>query len=493
MGSARGALFSQFIIESTFFVILATVLALFSVELSLGWFNVLTDKEMELLPLLVQPLTVVILITFVLLLGFASGSYPAFYLSSFAPIGALKGKVSNGLNGKKLRNVLVVFQFTISIALIICSSFVQKQLTYASDVDLGFNKDHILQIHNIEQFGFDTKVLKSKLETNPAFLQVGKSFGIPPEIWSGDRYKATKGDGQVVQFNNVRTEEDYLDLLGVQFLAGRNFDPSHPTDKYKIVINEAATKALGWGDKSMYGNDSPIGKKISIASGSEDVFEVIGVVEDFNFNSLRVAIAPLIIIHHENDKVWDYGAGRSFYSMRLDPERVSNQKALLEVIEEVEKQLAEIDPAIPFEFSFMDQDFENTFRSEKKMSSVLNIFTLMALVIGCLGLFGLAAFSAEQRTKELSIRKVLGARISSLVVLFSAEFAKLIVISIAIAAPLAWFLVDYWLSNFAYRTPIDFWVFIASAIGALAVAVGTISYQSIQVTSKNPAETLKDE
>lgn len=491
MGSRKSSLLGQFLMESALFTIIATCLAILLLSFSMGWFNELTNKEISL-ELLAEPLYVGLLIGFVVLVSILSGAYPAFYLSSFAPIHAMKGNLSSGLKGKKFRNALVVFQFTISIGLIICASFVQKQLSYASSLDVGFDRDHVLQIHNIEQFGFDTEHVKAQLQTNPNFTNVGKSFGIPPRIWSGDRYKA-EGSEEVVQFNNVRTEEDYLDLLGLTFLEGRNFNPQIATDKYKIIINETATRMLGWGNAETYSEDSPIGKKIAIASGDESKFEVIGVVKDFNFSNIRDKIAPLIILHHQNDSVWDYGGGPSYYSMKLNSNMVSNQGDLLKVIEEVENQMASIDSSVPFEFSFMDQEFDNTFKFEQKMGSVLNVFTLMALIIGCLGLFGLAAFSAEQRMKELSIRKVLGANALRLVYSFTSEFTKLIVISIVIASPLAWYFVDQWLSSFAYRTPINAWVFVTAAAGALIIGVVTIGYQSISVAQKNPAETLKDE
>lgn len=487
MGSRRKSLYNQFILESTLFVAVGTFAAIILVNFSLHWFNDLADKELDLASVIGQPFAIGVLIAFVLILGVLSGSYPALYLSSFSPIRVLKGKAIQGFKGKLLRNGLVVFQFTISIGLIICSSFVQKQLSYASTLDLGIDKNNILQIHNIDRFGFDTEVIKNKLASIPAAEKVGKSFGLPPNIFSGDRYKAV-GDEQVVQFSNVRTEEDFLDLLGLEFVAGRNFDPSFPTDKYKVIINEAAAKAVNWNIDA-----SIVGKRLALASGSEDEFEVIGVVKDFNFNSLKQEIAPLVVIHHLNDKVWDYGAGRSYLSMRLNPEVLKSTDDINKLILQIEAELAQVDPNVPFEYSFMDQDFERTFRFEQKMGSVLNVFTLIAMIIGCLGLFGLAAFSAEQRIKELSIRKVLGAKISSLVILFSSEFVRLILISTLLAVPLAWLSVDHWLSSFAYRTPVEPWVFIVAISGALVVAVATVSYQSLRVSRKNPAETLKDE
>lgn len=493
LGSKRKALIKQFVLESTLFVLTGTIIALLLVQSTLKIFNSIAEVELELIPYLINPVFLGIVLVFVLGLGLLSGSYPAFYLSMFEPVETLKGKISTKFRGKGIRNGLVIFQFTISIALVICTFFVQKQLSYTSSLDIGFKKDNILQIHNIEQIGFDTEVLKKKLEENPAFLNVGKSFGLPPNIWSGDRYKAKGSQNDVVQLRNVRTEEDYLEVLGVEFLAGRNFDSSRPNDKYKVILNEEAVKTLGWGSQNTYTTDSPVGKIVALASGGEDEFEVMGVVKDFNFNSVRQEIGPLVIIHHQNDKVWDYGAGLSFYSMRLNPEVIQNTGDLEALVANVQDDIAQIDSSIPFEYSFMDQEFENTFQSEKRMSIVLNIFTLMALIIACLGLFGLAAFTAEQRVKELSIRKVLGAKVSELAVLFSSEFAKLICVSILLAAPLAYVLVDEWLKGFAYRTPIDIWVFVLAAISAVVITFLTVGFQTIKAASSNPIINLRTE
>ena len=200
-----------------------------------------------------------------------------------------------------------------------------------------------------------------------------------------------------------------------------------------------------------------------------------------------------MIVHHQNDRVWNYGGGAAYLSIRLNPESVKNTTELQAAIENVKEEIALLDPSIPFEYSFMDQEFEDTFRAEQRMATALNIITMMALLIACLGLFGLAAFSAEQRLKELGIRKVLGAKVSQLVILFSSEFSKLVVIAILLASPVAYFLVAYWLDDFAYKTPIDVWVFVVAAASPLILALLTISFQSLKAAFKNPALSLKDE
>ena len=492
LGSARKTLIYQFILESFIYVAISTFLALGVVYIVLPVFSILADKDLTLNHYLLSPNTYLLFFGFMLFVGILAGSYPSFYLSSFRPIETLKNKLTSGRKGKVIRNGLIILQFTISITLIICTFFVQKQLAYSSQVDVGFAKDNILQLHNIEQFGFDTEVLEQRLKSNPSFLKVGKSYGLPPGIYTGGRYKA-KGSDEVVSLSNVRTEEDYLDLLGLTFLEGRNFDSSRPTDKYKVILNEKAVATLGWSNGDEDFEESPIGKVLKLASGSEDELEVIGVVKDFNSQNLKNEIPPLVILHHHNDKVWDYARGLAFISMKMDPATVVDKSDLDNLLLDLEDELKSVDASVPFEYSFMDQAFERAFRTDRKMAQVLNVFTLMAMIIACIGLLGLAAFSAEQRTKEMGIRKVLGAEVLTLVKSFSSEFTRLVMVAILLATPIAFVAVRWWLTDFIYRTPMDWWVFAVAIMGAMLLAVGTISFQSLKVAYQNPAEALKDE
>ncbi len=498
LGSQRTVLIKQFIIESLLYVTVSTICAFLLVQLSLSGFNIVAEKQLVLTPHFTNPFFLVTVVLFVFILGVTAGSYPAFYLSSFRPIETLKGKISTGFKRRGIRNVLVVFQFTVSIALIICTFFVQKQLTYTSAMDVGFARDHVLQIHNIEQLGANADVLRTRFEANPAFTHVGKSFGIPPYVWEGERYRAFVSeqpvtDNPVTDITNLRADGDYMTLLGVEFLTGRNFDENRVNDKYGVILNEEAVRILGWGTRETYATNSPIGKFVIQAFGGEKKLEVIGVVKNFNFNSVRQKIDPLMIVHYQNDLFWNFGQGRSYLSMRLNPASVQNANDIQSVIEKVKAEIVKMDGSVPFEYSFMDEEFENTFRSERRMGAVLNMFTILAVIIASLGLYGLSAFSAEQRTKELGIRKVLGAKVYELMFLFSSEFTKLILVAIILASPVAYFMVDYWLSGFAYRTSIDLWVFVIAALSALMIALLTISYQSFSAARINPVETLKNE
>lgn len=493
LGSQKTTLVNQFIVESTMYVAIATIAAFVVVQLSLGALNSTTAKKLELLPHFLNPYFIGIILLFIAVLGVAAGSYPAFYLSGFQPAETLKGKIRAGFKRKGLRNLLVVFQFTVSIVLIICTFFVQKQLSYTSSMNVGLSKDHILQVNHIEELGDKVQVLKNKLRSNPAFMEIGVSDGVPPNVWSGDRYRAD-GPGQpVIDIAWLRCDEEYLPLLKVEFLLGRNFDKANPADKHKIILNEQAVKVLGWGSREQWKTDSPLGKFVVQSFGPEDKLEVIGVVKDFNYTGVRQSIAPLLVMHEENELHWSYKFGQRFLSIRLNPASFENGSDLAGLIEVVKQEVERIEPSLIFQYTFMDEEFANTFRSEQQMSVVLNLFTALAVIIACLGLFGLAAFSAEQRLKELGIRRVMGAKVHEIVVLFSSEFTKLVLLSIVIAVPLSWYLADVWLSNFAFRTSIDAWVFILSSVCALGIAAATVGYQAFAAANANPVDSLRTE
>lgn len=494
LGSAKNTLVRQFIIESVLYVTVATAAALLLVQLSLNTFNTVTEKQLTLLPQLTNPYFFGALAAFILIVGLAAGSYPALYLSAFKPAETLKGRLKAGFKGAGIRNGLVVFQFTVSIALITCAFFVQKQLAFTRTIDVGFSKDHVLQIYNMHLLGERADALKAKLQTNPVFSSVALSGFIPPNVWTGDRYRAEGPNQPVVDLSYMRCDENYLPLLQATFIAGRNFDPANKADRYNVIINEEAAKVLGYGSKETWPDNSPLGKFVVQSFGSEDKFQIIGVVSDFNFTSVKSKIGPLLIMHNENDKHWSYNAGFPGYmSMRLNAAAAQNMEELQRVIDGVKAELTKVDPSVIFQYSFMDQEFDNTFREEMKMGVVLNLFTILAIVIACLGLFGLAAFSADQRKKELGIRKLHGASIRQLVLLFSSEFTRLVALSIVIATPLAYLMTDYWLNNFAYRTPIAIWVFIAAGMTALSIAAFTVGFQSFQAANTNPVEVLKNE
>lgn len=492
LGSQKKALISQFIFESVLFTSTSTIFAMVLTEFSLGAFNDIANKDLSLYAQLSNPIFSGSIISFMLVLGFLAGSYPAFYLSSFRPVDVLKGKVGSGFKGKGIRNALVVFQFTISVTLIISTFFVQKQLNYAANFNLGFDNNNILQVHNMETIEPSLiEALQTSLKSKPVITEVGYSDVIPPNVNNEDKYKAYGPDNEGLTLNRIKGDQEYVNVLAPNLLDGRNFDKTRGTDKYAVLLNASAVRSLGWGSPDTYSEDSPIGKHVTFPTSNEALFEVIGVVEDFNYNSLHTEINPLIIVHKDNDQMWSNG--QAYLSMRLNASAIPDGERLQEVISELKTDLERIAPGVPFEYSFMDEQFEESFRTEQRMSKVLNIFTVMALTIACIGLFGLAAFSAEQRTKELGVRKVLGARTKDLVISFSSEFTKLVLISLLIAVPLAYFAIDYWLADFAYKTPIEPMVFIVACGAALMLSWFTIGFQSLKAAYRNPVESLRNE
>lgn len=491
LGSEKRTLIQQFIFESILYVGASTVIALVVTEISLDGFNLIANTDLSLYKYANNPTAIGIIAAFILLLGIAAGSYPAFYLSSFSPIKVLKGKLSTGFKASILRNTLVIVQFTISVALIIATFFVQKQLNYVSNMNLGFNSQNILQVHNMEMLSHEQQqTLQAMLVSNPAFEKAGVSDLTPPEVWNEDKYKAYGPDTEVVTLNRIRVNEEYLDLLNLNFLEGRNFDKTRGTDQYKVILNAEAVKTLGW-EYPINPENSPIGQHITFPTSTRALFEVIGVVEDFNFNSVRFEIGPLLIINEENDNMYDIA--KDYLSVRLNSQLVSDKETLEKSLKSIETSVKEIDPSVPFEYSFMDQQFEANFRTEQQMGQILNLFTIMALTIACLGLFGLSAFASEQRKKELGIRKVLGASAKQLIVSFTKEFSFLIIVSIVIASPLAYFFIKNWLANFAYKTPVEAWVFMLVGLVSVAIAWLTIGVHSLNAARQNPSEILRDE
>ena len=491
LGSEKRTLIQQFIFESILYVAVSTVIALVVTEISLDGFNLVANTELSLYEYATNPTAIGLVAAFIIILGVAAGSYPAFYLSSFSPIKVLKGKLSSGFKGSMLRNTLVVVQFTISVALIIATFFVQKQLNYVSNVNLGFNTENILQVHNMEMLTNEQQqTLQDMLVANSAIEQAGISDLIPPNVWNEDKYKAYGHDTEVVTLNRIRSNEEYIDLLDLNFLVGRNFDKTRGTDQRKVILNEEAVRVLGW-EYPINPDNSPIGQHITFPNSNEALFEVIGVVENFNHNSVRYEIGPLLLIHQENDIMWKHS--NNYLSVRLNNQIVASKSSLESSLKSIEESVKEVDAAIPFEYSFMDQMFEANFRTEQRMGQILNIFTVMALTIACLGLFGLSAFAAEQRKKELGIRKVLGATAQQIISSFTREFSILIIVSIVIASPLAYFFAKNWLSNFAYSTPIEVWVFVLVGVASIVIAWLTIGIHSFNAARQNPTEVLRDE
>lgn len=481
LGSFRGNLITQFLTESILISLFSLLLALVLVSLLLGYFNHLSGKEMTL-DLSSRPGLSLSLIGLAVGVGLLAGVYPAFYLSAFKPIKVLKGVLATGFKSSRLRSSLVVFQFSISIFLIVSTVIIYNQLQYIRTKDVGFNREQVLILQNANALGKQEKAFRQEIlgikgvenATVSSFLPtVGSRFSSPlyPDM-SLDPKKA-------VLLENWYVDESYISTLGMHIDKGRNFSDRFLTDSSGIIINEAAAALLGFRD--------PLQKKLytlKILEGGNTVdniatFHVIGTVKNFNFNSLRQQVTPLAFFL--NTEVSGYMAIR--LRSRDIPDLIARMGA-------VWKSMA---PSQPFNYSFMDDDFNKIYESEQRIGGIFVSFAILAIFIACLGLFGLVTFAAEQRSREFGIRKVLGASVNNLFTLLSGDFLKLVALSALIAFPFSWWAMHKWLEAFAYRVGIGWWVFAVSGILAVVIALGTISFQAIKSALTNPVKSLRAE
>lgn len=486
MGSATGALRVQFLAEAVLYSSIALLIAIGLCELLLNSFNQVTGKTITL-QLTDFGWLLLLLPALALLTGLLAGSYPAFYLAAFQPIKVLKGKLSNSGGHKGLRNTLVIVQFSLSSCLIICTLLVFEQLQFTQQKSLGFEKENLLFIHYLERFSpAQRQLIEDELAAIPGVSHASLSHSYPPEINSQDLFQMSGGEEtRDYSLSYVHADADFLQTLGVELIAGRGWHPEQEGDQYHVLLNEQAVHEMGWHPDSLSGPDSPIGKRITYP-GAEEAYQVIGIIKDFHFWSLYSPIEPLAFFSINDTQV--YKSNLSFVGLRLGEQ--DDLTATLQAIEATWQRLA---GGVPFEYNFTDTAFDQAFKNERSFGQTLGIFTTLAIIIAGLGLFGLASFIAEQRKKEVGIRKVLGATVWQLLGLLNAQFLKLTLASFVLGAPLAWWLMDQWLADFTYRISPGWQVF-ALTIGLITlVSLATVSYQSYRCAVTNPADTLQDE
>ena len=469
-GAFRAQLISQFMIES---VIIAFV-SLFIAFGMLGAFGSVVNLPFErnlALIFLSKPVWLIGMLLFTLMLGLFSGSYPALLLSKFHPISILRGSFKTSSKGVMLRKGLVIFQFTISIVMIIGTTIVYDQLQLLRNADKGFDPEQVVTLNvghpSLQQ---SLPVLKNKLEQSPAVTMTARTSGMPGRTF-GRRGVTPEGaapeDTWIVSV--LTFDENYVELMGMEVKEGRMFDREIQTDPQQaIVINEAMARELAW--------EEPIGRKITFGQSERTI---IGVVKDFHFASMRFAIEPLAMFFNPN------GGGN--LAIKFNAANVSETMAF------VQEAWKEVYPNSPIEYRFFDEEFGQQYESDEKFGKLVFSFTWLAIFIACLGLFGLSAFTAEQKTKEIGVRKVLGASVGGIVVLLSGQFARLILLAMLLASPLAYFMMDSWLSDFAYRVDINWYWFLLSAAAALFIALGTVTFQSVRAAMINPAKSLRYE
>ncbi|MGD9345846.1 MAG: ABC transporter permease [Candidatus Aminicenantes bacterium] len=471
IGANRTHLIRQFLGESILTSLLSLLIALVLVLLLLPAFNNISGKDLSLATLDIALLTAG-LIGIALVTGVLSGSYPAFLLSAIKPIGALKGSLSLGSKNSALRKILVCCQFSLSIGLIIGTFVVYRQLEFIQKKNLGYNQEHVIYFAERGDFWKNYDAFKTQLQQTPDIVGITAASSIP--TYTVTSTSGVDWEGKDPEFNVMFTQfnvdYDYFETLEMEMAQGRSFEEDFPTDATgAYILNETGARLTGL--------ENPIGKTFKLWNKPGPI---IGVVKDYHFKSLHAKIEPLVLrMFH---KQWN-----RYVIVRIKSDGISRT---LKVLEDTYKKYH---PGYPFEFKFLDEELDALYSSDKQTGTVFRYFMFLAIFISCLGLFGLASFMAEQRTKEIGIRKVLGASVPGIFLMLLKEFVKWVLIASAISWPLAYYVMDLWLENFAYRTNIALWIFMVSGVLGLVVAVATVSFQSIKASIANPIDCLRYE
>jgi len=474
VGAGKADLITQFLSESFLLSFIGVLFALPLFALALPYLNGITQTNIQF-SMLADPKLWAALLGLILITGLVAGSYPAFYLSAFRAIKVIKGNFTNHISAAGIRRALVVFQFVLSIVLIIGIIVIYSQLNYMKNLDLGFEKNQRLI------FTFYTEESQAKMGAFMGDLRqlsevkaVSKSNNYLSQFVFNDRGWYLEGGDMThsIDARNMMVDENFLPANGIKLVSGRDF---RKTDSAKILINESLAKNLGLKPETAPGTMV----YSQYAPSPVDAFQIIGVMKDFNFSSLHDQVTPFALMYDKD------GRFLSNVTVALNS---NNYKTLLSKIEKIWQNDVSI---APFEFSFLDQEVQKQYDTEITLSNIINVFTLMAIFISCLGLFGLAAFSAEQRNKEIGVRKVLGASVFNITQLLSKDFLKLVIISILISIPIAWWAMNKWLDAFAYKVGVQWWMFALAGLLAICIALFTVSFQAIKAAVANPVKSLR--
>ncbi len=476
MGAQKIALIRQFITESVIFAIMGLVLALVLVAAALPSFNDFVGKALAI-DIVGNSFVLVLLIGITIFVGFIAGSYPAFFLSAFEPASILKGGHKSVGKKLNLRSVLVVVQFCISILLIIGVGVVQDQLEYMRTKDLGFKKENMLVLPSSGQIYNQFESVQRQLEQHPGIIDVTLASRVPSGRLLDSQGATAEIDGEMKMITfriaDIHVDHDYLSNFGVEFVAGRNFDRNIASDStLSFVLNESAVRAIGWESA-----EEAIDKQFNY--GSRTGGRIIGVVKDFHFESLHQPIAPIVFL---------VTSGRnSNIAVRINADQEE------EVLAFLQEQWSYLRPGFPFNYSYVDDDFSQQYADEDRLERMVKYFSALAVIIASLGLFGLASFVTEQRIKEIGIRKVMGASVMQVLLLLTRGFTSLVAIAFIIAAPVAWFVMDWWLGNFAYRGDIQVTAFLIAGSLALIISWSTVASQTIKAAISNPVDAIRYE
>lgn len=478
LGAVRQKLMGQFLGESVLYSLLSLLLSIGLILVAMPWFNAIVGRSLNL-NILQVPWLVPGFISLALLVGIIAGSYPAFFLSSFHPVRVLKGRLKTGTKNIFFRRLLVISQFAISIALIIGTIMVYKQIVYMKSTDLGFDKEHVVVLPGLPDIMPDSyQTLKDEFKNIPGVINIGASSMVPGRGLTKSLFQPegfAQDQSQPMDYWSI--DPGCLPTLGIKIKAGRNFSEDLSTDQTEsALINETAAEKFGWSD--------PLGKQFILSPDQTDQegearINVIGVVKDYHSTSLREKIEPMILFYDPTQY--------TTFAIRVAPSNIQRTLSLMR------NKWKKILPQKPFDYFFLDESFDSQYRAEERMGNLILRFSVLAVFIGCLGLFGMASYTTEQRTKEIGIRKVLGASTSVIVRVLSKEYIFLVAIGNLIAWPTAYLLMKSWLDNFAYRTSLSIWVFLAAAMLSLTVALLTVSFQSVKAALANPATSLRYE
>ena len=479
MGAGKSGLIGQFLGESMVLAFLALIIAAIFVVLSLPVFNQLADKALSLSALF-QPEIIASFVVLAFITGLLAGSYPAFYLSVFNPLDVIKGKFVNSVSATALRRGLVVFQFVISIGLVVATMVIQGQIKFMQEQPLGFIKEQqiVIPFRSEESRKAYTALRNEMLENNQITAASGTSYY--PGILNPSDMSVFLPGQSVNEDGMIKTNwvaPDFMETMGFKMAVGRMFSAAFPGDtNHKIVVNEATLR------KFAIPVDKAVGQHLDFDMGENGIgsLEIVGVVKDFHYQDLHKAIEPYAFFLSANEN-------HNYIIAHVNTNNVS------QVMPFIESKWKALVPGEPFSYTFLDQDFQSNYAADARTARIVNSFTIISILISCLGLFGLAAFAAQQRIKEIGVRKVLGASIGSIVGLLSGDFIKLVLISMLIATPLTWYVMNQWLQDFAYKISIQWWMFVVAGALAVIIAMITVSTQAIKAALTNPVKSLKSE
>ncbi len=478
LGMGKNQLSWSYFMEAVAFCLIALVAAIGLTQLLLPSFNLITEKSLHL-NLFSDTYLLLGLAGLVFLMAVVSGSYPALFLSSFHPVEAIKGKVRIGSDGKTFRNGLVVFQFCVSIVLIICTAVVFQQLKFFSHKEIGFNRENLLVITHAEAVKSGESMANEMLAV-PGVVNSSLCASVPPRLWNGDSFGVKEKSELRLNINYTNADEQYVPTLGIQMKLGRNFSKENPGDGDRVIVNEAAIEKMGWPV-----DESVLGKKITYEDAE---LEIVGVVSDFNYWSLVNPIEPMAIFNIKGKK--GFFESEQCLVLRLDELSGESWEKTIATVGTLWKKHA---GDTPLDYYFVDQAFAEAFKSQQQFGKVLTVMATLAILIACLGLLGMIVYALEQRTKEIGIRKVSGASVWDILKLISKGYTKLILVAFVIGAPFSYWLMLKWLSGFSYRITPSLWIFALTGLSTLMVAILITSYHSMKAALTNPVDVLKDE